>query len=100
MAATAGRDRAGGLSCRLHALYWAAGCFVDGPHGYSSRLNQPLPHPANRGHPVRLPLLVHRLKPRQAGEARRARHLGERERIKGGQRQRACSLICLPAKVV
>lgn len=77
-----------------------AECLTDGPHGYNRHLSQPLIDLANQGHPDRLSLLVHRLKSQKAGEVRRARHLGERERIKGDRKQSPCSLICLPAKVV
>lgn len=50
----------------------AAKCLMAGPHGYNSHLSQPLTSLANQGHPDRLPLLVHRLRPQKAGEVRRA----------------------------
>lgn len=89
----------GGPSCCQRGLYYDSKV-SHGPHGYNSHLSQPLTYLANRGHPDRFPLLVHRLKPQKAGEVRRARHLGDRERIEGDIKQRPCSLICLLAKVV
>lgn len=79
---------AASVDCTVAAKY-----LMDGPHGSNSHLSQPLTYLAIRS-PDRLPLLVHRLKPQEAGEVRRARHLGERERIKGDRKQnRAAELL-------